>query len=300
MTRVGGCRGCRMAAFALSALLHLGIGAAAFGLAATLSENGDDGDTEPVAVTLGMFTDGPDVADAAENADSATAKTVEAAPALQPPVPAPKPADPIAAQPAAPAASSVSKPAPVATVKPSSGPETPSKPAPKAKPKSAPKPKPKPVARPNPKSKTEIPAKTERDAATGRDGSGKPSASAGRRGASGRTKSGGAITGGRSATAAKAAAESRYLRELQQAIARRRYYPKLAQRRGLEGTANVQFTIAADGSFSAIHVSGSSGSEELDKAAVQTLQRLARFKPIPSAIGRSSWTVRVPIVYRIR
>ena len=302
MNRAGACRGCRMAAFALSALLHLGIGAVAFGLAATLSESGDDGDTTPVAVTLGMFTDGTDAPGAAENADSAPAEAAEAAPASQPQAPPAQPADVVAAQPAAPAASPDSKPPSVAMAKPTPAPETQPKPkpAPKAKAKPKPKPKPKPVAKSSPKSKAEIPARPERNAATGRGDSGKRSAWAGRSGASGGTKSGGAAAGGRSATAAKAAAESRYLRELQQAIARRRYYPKLAQRRGLEGTASVQFTIAANGSFSAIHVRGSSGSAELDKAAVQTLQRLARFKPIPSAIGRSSWTVRVPIVYRIR
>jgi protein TonB len=61
----------------------------------------------------------------------------------------------------------------------------------------------------------------------------------------------------------------------------------------------VQFTIAANGRFSGIRVVGGSGSKELDQAAKTTLTRLARFKPIPDAVGRGSWTVRVPIVYRL-
>ncbi|MCF7984460.1 MAG: energy transducer TonB [Thiohalocapsa sp.] len=100
-------------------------------------------------------------------------------------------------------------------------------------------------------------------------------------------------------SAAQRSAEYRYLKELQRAISRRRYYPNAARRSGLEGTAKVQFTIASDGGFSGIGVSVSSGSRELDDAALTTIRRLGRFKPIPLKVGRNRWTVRVPIVYRL-
>ncbi len=99
--------------------------------------------------------------------------------------------------------------------------------------------------------------------------------------------------------AARGRAERRYLAALQQALARERHYPPVARRRGLEGTAKVQFTIAADGRFSAIRVSRTAGAASLDDAATQTVRRLARFDPIPAAIDRESWTVRVPIVFRL-
>jgi protein TonB len=89
------------------------------------------------------------------------------------------------------------------------------------------------------------------------------------------------------------------LAALQRALARERYYPPAARRRGLEGTTKVQFTIDAGGAFSGIRVSESAGAANLDDAAQRTVQRLARFEPIPAVIGRNHWTVQVPIVFRI-
>ncbi len=100
-------------------------------------------------------------------------------------------------------------------------------------------------------------------------------------------------------SAARGLAERRYLAALRRALARERHYPPTARRRGLEGTARVQFTIAADGGFSGIRVSHSAGAAGLDDAAERTVRRLARFEPIPAVIGREQWTVRVPIVFRL-
>lgn len=94
-------------------------------------------------------------------------------------------------------------------------------------------------------------------------------------------------------------AERRYLAALRRALSRERHYPPMARRRGLEGTARVQFTIAADGAFSGIRVSRSAGAASLDDAAARTVRQLARFDPIPPVIGRRHWTVRVPIVFRL-
>lgn len=103
----------------------------------------------------------------------------------------------------------------------------------------------------------------------------------------------------KSGAATRGLAERRYLSALRQALERERHYPPTARRRRLEGTTRVQFTIAADGAFSGIHVSRSAGAASLDEAAVSTVRRLARFDPIPAAVGRSRWTVHVPIVFRL-
>jgi protein TonB len=94
-------------------------------------------------------------------------------------------------------------------------------------------------------------------------------------------------------------AEQRYLSALRRALERERRYPPSARRLRLEGTARVEFTIAANGDFMRIGVSESAGAAALDDAAVHTVRRLARFEPIPAAIGRRQWTVRVPIVFRL-
>lgn len=206
-------------------------------------------------------------------------------------------------------------PQPKTEAKPNSEPD--SKPTPKPKPKPRPKPeaKPKPavVQRPPPKLPVAKPATRAATSASTRPKQRSSATQAAKRADSGSSTSRSSTTGddrtaaaksagsgGAASAAAKRRAESGYLSELQRALSRRRYYPRSAQQRGLEGTASVQFTISAGGSFSGIGVSTSSGTSELDKAAVTTVKRLGKFKPIPKSTGRTSWTVRVPIVYRLK
>ncbi|MGB5833159.1 MAG: energy transducer TonB, partial [Thiohalocapsa sp.] len=101
-------------------------------------------------------------------------------------------------------------------------------------------------------------------------------------------------------SAKKKALESRYLREVQRAIARKRRYPQNARRRGEAGTAVVSFVVERGGTITDIRLAQSSGSTRLDAAALNTLKRLGRFKPIPQAIGRNRWPMRVPIRFALR
>jgi protein TonB len=94
--------------------------------------------------------------------------------------------------------------------------------------------------------------------------------------------------------------ETRYLAELQRAISRNRYYPKKARRNKLEGKVTVTFVLRKDGRLTSIGLARGSGHSALDEAALQTLRRLGRFKPIPDAIGRSQWKLRIPINYALR
>jgi protein TonB len=49
-----------------------------------------------------------------------------------------------------------------------------------------------------------------------------------------------------------------------------------------------------------VRIAKSSGDVNLDEAAVQAMQRLNRFKPIPTVIGRQEWAMRVPIRFDLR
>ena len=100
--------------------------------------------------------------------------------------------------------------------------------------------------------------------------------------------------------AQRAAAERDYLRGLQQAIARNRFYPQGARREDRKGVVTVAFTVQSDGRLSDVRVTKGSGFDVLDQAAVETLRRLGRYKPIPPATGRNRWPVRVPIVFDLR
>lgn len=98
--------------------------------------------------------------------------------------------------------------------------------------------------------------------------------------------------------AARADAERAYLAELARAIegiARRQRFPNRGHLRHATLVANVAFVIQSDGRISGVTIDRSTGDPELDRAAIETLHRLDRFKPIPAALGRSSWPITVPI-----
>jgi protein TonB len=77
-------------------------------------------------------------------------------------------------------------------------------------------------------------------------------------------------------------------------------YPSRAQREGTEGTVGVRVTVGTDGRVSSCSVSASSGSDDLDRAACQGMERYARFDPALNDAGNpisSSWATR--ITYRL-
>jgi protein TonB len=119
-------------------------------------------------------------------------------------------------------------------------------------------------------------------------------------GASGSGESGGGGAARTGLGAREKALEGRYLADLQRAIAKHRKYPREARRRGLEGVVTVYFVITADGRIRDVRVAKGSGSRLLDEAGIDTLKRLAAFKPIPRELARDRWALRVPIRFALR
>lgn len=160
-------------------------------------------------------------------------------------------------------------------------------PPPVEKPKPKPKPKlqPKPERKPEPRQKTVRPAAPVPQAAQAR-----PDAPAGSA----------VVASEQDSSNGRAQAEGAYLAELQRAIKRQQRYPEAARDRGAAGTATLTFVLQADGRIDRVQVAKSAGDSELDQAAVQAINRLGRFKPIPSVIGRGSWTLRIPIRFDLR
>lgn len=77
-------------------------------------------------------------------------------------------------------------------------------------------------------------------------------------------------------------------------------YPRRAVQREIEGNVGVAVTVGADGRVTACSVTSSSGSEDLDQAACEGMQRYARYEPALDdagnpTTGRDSMT----IVYRL-
>ncbi len=88
--------------------------------------------------------------------------------------------------------------------------------------------------------------------------------------------------------------------QAERAIARHQRFPDEARKRGKTGVATLSFVVQGDGGIRQVRVAKSSGDASLDQAAVQAMQRLSRFKPIPAVIGRQEWAMRVPIRFDLR
>jgi protein TonB len=82
---------------------------------------------------------------------------------------------------------------------------------------------------------------------------------------------------------------------IQRRIREKLLYPTQARRAGLQGTAELSFTIYEDGSVSDVTVTRSSGSEFLDSAAAAAIQAAAPFRPPPSPAR-----IIIPVAFRLR
>ncbi|ASP34291.1 hypothetical protein CHH27_14385 [Labrenzia sp. VG12] len=59
--------------------------------------------------------------------------------------------------------------------------------------------------------------------------------------------------------------------------------------------AVVRFTVARNGSVSAVRLARSSGSKPFDQAVLKAVRSAAPFPPIPAAAGKKSWTFTLPV-----
>lgn len=76
-------------------------------------------------------------------------------------------------------------------------------------------------------------------------------------------------------------------------IEKAKVYPRLAKKRGIEGTTYVNFRITPDGKPEDLHIARSSGSRILDEATVKIVKKAAPFPYVESR-------VEVPVAFRIR
>jgi protein TonB len=81
--------------------------------------------------------------------------------------------------------------------------------------------------------------------------------------------------------------EARYVRAIRLQIERHKRYPELARELDVSGRAGITYTINRSGQLIAVAVIKSSGSDILDKAALQAV-RTALFPPIPKGAWRES------------
>ncbi|WP_456322431.1 TonB family protein [Hydrogenimonas sp.] len=90
-----------------------------------------------------------------------------------------------------------------------------------------------------------------------------------------------------------------YLAELLGAIESRKFYPKIAKRRGMEGVVKVRFVLRKDGKIEKVAIAEGSGYGVLDRAALKTVASIGTFKPIPEVLKKERWEIVAPIRYQI-
>ncbi len=101
------------------------------------------------------------------------------------------------------------------------------------------------------------------------------------------------------AAAMRAEAENVYLDRLKAAIEAQKRYPAIARRLGQSGRVLLGFTLDQNGAIVAVRVVESTPHERLNRAALEILERIGRFDPIPETLRRERWHITVPILYDI-
>lgn len=91
--------------------------------------------------------------------------------------------------------------------------------------------------------------------------------------------------------------EQQYTTALKQAIEARKYYPSRARRQAREGNVIVGFRINRHGVIKNIRIVSSSSVRLLDKAAINAVKSVGKFKPFPEHINREWWKFEVSLSY---
>lgn len=99
----------------------------------------------------------------------------------------------------------------------------------------------------------------------------------------------------------EAGAKERYLYELRLLLDSRKQYPPVARSLRQEGAVEVSFLLRPDGRIEDTNVTQPSSHETLNRAALQLVEAVGRFKPLPTELQKLvGWRVSVPIEYRLK
>ena len=90
-----------------------------------------------------------------------------------------------------------------------------------------------------------------------------------------------------------------YLGFIFQELESHKRYPRIAERRGLNGKVVLRFTVRWDGEVLNPEVVEIAGHDSFRKAALQALTRVGQLPRFPDEIRRRELLVEVPITYQI-
>lgn len=90
-----------------------------------------------------------------------------------------------------------------------------------------------------------------------------------------------------------------YLERLYRHLLRYKKYPPEAIGRKQQGSVEIGFTIARDGTVSEARIEKSSGSPILDRATIEMLNRASPVPPLPDSFKGNRARIRFPIDYKL-
>jgi len=92
-----------------------------------------------------------------------------------------------------------------------------------------------------------------------------------------------------------AALRGGFSRKVRQKIAKARFYPRFARRRGWEGNPVVAFTLNREGGLLDLSLKSTSGHKILDQAALDSVKKGAPYPRIPEPLNMDSYSFILPI-----
>ncbi|MBT6232811.1 MAG: energy transducer TonB, partial [Nitrosomonadales bacterium] len=92
---------------------------------------------------------------------------------------------------------------------------------------------------------------------------------------------------------------SNYSNLLRAHIAKHKKYPRIAQRRKMQGEVVIEIQIKGDGSLISKNIQKSSGHKVLDKEGMNMMEKSKPFPVPPEAMKDSVTTVLVPIAFNL-
>jgi TonB family protein len=87
---------------------------------------------------------------------------------------------------------------------------------------------------------------------------------------------------------------------VRQQIAKAKYYPRIARRRGMEGQPIIAFTLDKGGRIINAALEKTSGYQLLDQAALKAVRQAAPYPEIPAPLRMDSFQFKLPISFILK
>ncbi|WP_163328394.1 energy transducer TonB [Desulfurobacterium thermolithotrophum] len=91
----------------------------------------------------------------------------------------------------------------------------------------------------------------------------------------------------------------KYIGLIIEEIEKKKFYPRLAKRFGIEGKVILKIVIDRKGNLESVNIVKTSGSKILDKAALKLIKN-CKFPPLPPEYQKDDFEVEIPIRYELR